>query len=147
MLYAYEEYESSHCRDGQIIPIVIVAARLFSAWARLPRGRANNKQLLPAAAIAYRISVYTVQLHAVSIRSRLHHAVYVESCSPKYYELNSVGWAHRQSIAFKLCSRSFTLHHVQAYINSLSTLISSCYLNHRLYADDTQSALPFLPSH
>ena len=33
------------------------------------------------------------------------------------------------------------------YITPLSTLISSCSLNHHLYADDTQLFLSFLPTH
>ena len=33
------------------------------------------------------------------------------------------------------------------YTTPLSTLISSCYLNHHLYADDTQLFLSFLPTH
>ena len=33
------------------------------------------------------------------------------------------------------------------YTTPLSTLISSCSLNHHLYADDTQLFLSFLPTH
>jgi len=33
------------------------------------------------------------------------------------------------------------------YTTPLSTLISSCFLNHHLYADDTQPFLSFLPTH
>jgi len=33
------------------------------------------------------------------------------------------------------------------YTTPLSTVISSCYLNHHLYADDTQLFLSFLPTH
>jgi len=47
----------------------------------------------------------------------------------------------RCNIPPRLCSRSFTLR----YTTRLSTLISSCPLDHHLYADDTQFFLSFLP--
>jgi len=45
----------------------------------------------------------------------------------------------------RLCPWSTTLRHV--HLTPLSTLISSCSLNHHLYADDTQLFLSFLPTH
>jgi len=44
----------------------------------------------------------------------------------------------------RLCPWSTTLRHVHQ--TPLSTIISSCSLNHHLYADDTQLFLSFLPT-
>jgi len=46
----------------------------------------------------------------------------------------------------RLCPWSSALRHV-LYTTSLSTLISSCSLNHHLYEDDTPLFLSFLPTH
>ena len=44
------------------------------------------------------------------------------------------------------CFASFLLK-ILMHTTPLSTLISSCSLNHHLYADDTQLFLSFLPTH